>query len=103
MTIEAKYSHSKSRKGFDRVYYQKNFLKVSTKVKTLKLLVISILLKNTLQSFKSMVVKGIITFSYKYITTKCLTKFEKCAIVHTITTDNDKAIKRKLSRSKNND
>ena len=84
MTIEAKYSHSKSRKGLDRVYYQKNFLKVSVKVKTLKLLVISILLKNNLQSFKSMIVKGIITFSYKYITRKYFTKFGKCAIVHTI-------------------
>ena len=70
------------------------------KVKTSKLLVISILLKNTLQGFKSMIVKGIITFSYKYIAKKYFTKFRNYVIVHTITTDNEKAIKRKLSRSK---
>ena len=47
-----------------------------------------------------MIVKGIITFSYKYIATKYFTKFKNYVIVHTITTDNEKAIKRKLLRSK---
>ena len=48
-----------------------------------------------------MIVKGIITFSYKYIATKYFTKLGKCVKVHTITTDDEKEMK--LSRSKNND